>query len=63
MKRTVLYMTAVLTVVLLSTEVSLAWLVLLTLDIILIAWCHNNITLQELVRYSGYKQWYRMINS
>lgn len=63
MKRTVLYMTAVLTMVLLSTEICIAWLVLLAIDLGLIAWCHNNITLQEFIRYSGYKHWYRMINS
>lgn len=63
MKGTVLYMTAVLTMVLLSSEISITWLVLLVIDIMLISWCHSNITLHELVRYSGYKIWYKYLNS
>lgn len=63
MKALVLYITALLTVALLMSEVSLAWLALAVVDLTLISWLHNNITLYELVKYSGYKHWYKLLNN
>lgn len=61
MKAIILYITFTISAILLCAEVSLTWLFLAALDAILIAWCYNNITLRELVKYSGYKTWYKMI--
>lgn len=61
MKALVLYITAILTVVIFSTEVSLTWLFLIFLDMILITWCYNNITLKEFIKYSGYSTWYKFL--
>lgn len=61
MKALVFYFTAVLTMILLVSEINITWLVLATLDIILITYCHNNITLEEFIKYSGYKQWYKLL--
>ncbi len=63
MKALVFYFTILLSLVLLSTEITLSWLVLLGIDIILISWLHNNITLKEFIKYSGYRTWYKIINS
>lgn len=63
MKVILLYFTAILSVVLLMSEISLVWLLLLLLDIMLISWCCNNISLSELVRYSGYSTWYKFLKS
>lgn len=46
-----------------STGVSLTWLFLIFLDMILIAWCYNNITLREFIKYSGYSTWYKFLKA
>lgn len=63
MKAIILYITLTLSFILLCAEVSALWLLLAALDAILIAWCHNNITLRELVKYNGYSTWYKMLGS
>ena len=63
MKALVLYITAILTIVIFSTGVSLTWLFLIFLDMILIAWCYNNITLREFIKYSGYSTWYKFLKA
>lgn len=63
MKALVFYITAVFTMILLVSEISITWLVFAALDIILIAYCHNNITLDEFIKYSGYRQWYKLLKA
>ena len=61
MKALVFYITAILSAMLLCSEVSMVWLVLLAIDLVLLSWCHNNITLHEFIKYSGYKTWYKFL--
>lgn len=61
MKVLVLYITAILTVVIFSTGVSITWLFLIFLNMILITWYYNNITLREFIKYSGYSTWYKFL--
>lgn len=61
MKALILYITAILTIVIFSTGVSLTWLFLIFLDMILITWCYNNMTLREFIKYSGYSTWYKFL--
>lgn len=63
MKAIVFYLTVVLTVLLLSMEVCLAWIILAMVDAILIAWCHNNIGIKEASKYSGYSTWYKFLKN
>lgn len=62
MKALVFYTSMLLSALLLCLEFSIVWLVILTIDILLVSWLYNNITLQEFIKYSGYKAWYKMIN-
>lgn len=62
MKTTILYITIILTAILVSIEnISLAWLLAAVLDIALILWCRRNISIRELSRFTGYNAWYRAI--
>lgn len=61
-KRAVLYITVVNCVVVLCwAELCLAWLAMCFSAMILGAWCISNITLRELVRWSGYSVWYKSL--
>lgn len=62
MKAIIFYITATLTMVLLSTEISLTWLVLAILDTMLILWCKDNISIRELTKLTGYDIWKRTLN-
>lgn len=62
MKATLFYITAVLTMVLLMTEMSLAWLIMGAVDIILILWCKHNISLREMSKLTGYDIWYKALS-
>ena len=61
MKALVLYIIAILTTILLCTEISISWLILGLVNIVLITWCYNNITLREFIKYSGYSTWYKFL--
>lgn len=61
MKAIIFYITAILTVILLCAEVSFSWFILGLVNAILIAWCYNNITLREFIKYSGYSTWYKFL--
>ena len=61
MKAIIFYIAVTLTMVLLSTEISLTWLVLAILDTMLILWCKDNISIRELTKLTGYDIWYKMI--
>ena len=63
MKRLVFYITVLLTLIELCSEVSFYWLLLGTIDSILISWCYNNITLREFIKYSGYSTWYKFLKA
>lgn len=61
MKATVFYITAVLTMILLTTNITILWLLIGIVDITLIAWCKSNITTREFTKLTGYDIWYKMI--
>lgn len=63
MKAIIYHITAVLTVLLLCAEISLAWIILGLVDAMLIFWCYNNITLKEFIKYSGYSTWYKFLKN
>ena len=63
MKALLLYTTAIITVIILSTGLSLTWLALVMLDMVLIALCLSNISFDEFIKYSGYKHWYKLLNN
>lgn len=62
MKAIIFYIAVTLTMVLLSTEISLTWLVLAILDTMLILWCKDNISIRELTKLTGYDIWKRTLN-
>lgn len=63
MKAILFYFTAILTVVLLCMEINLVWIILAVVDISLIAWCYNNISVRALYKYSGYSFWYKFLKA
>ena len=44
-------------------EPCLAGAVLAVIDILLVAWCYNNISIREASRYSGYSIWYKFLKA
>lgn len=62
MKATIFYITAILTTVLLMTNITLDWFIMGIVDIVLVTWCRSNITLRELIKLTGYDIWYKMID-
>ena len=62
MKALVLYFTALLSALLLMTEITPLWFILALVDIALITYLRSNITLKELIRYSGYDIWYKALS-
>lgn len=61
MKATVFYITAILTMALLTTNITTIWLLLGIIDIALLVWCKSHITTRELTKLTGYDIWYKMI--
>lgn len=62
MKAIILYITIILTAILVSIEnISLVWLLSAVLDIALVLWCRRNISIRELSRFTGNNAWYKAI--
>lgn len=61
MKAILFYFTAILTVILLCMEISFAWTILAIVDIMLITLSHKYLSIRDVVKYSGYSAWYRML--
>lgn len=62
MKATVFYITAILTMALLMTDITTTWFLLGTVNIALLTWCKANLTTRELTKLTGYDIWYKMLN-
>lgn len=63
MKRILFHTTATLSTLLLMAEPNFTWCIFLLIDIALIALCANTLTFWEVIRYSGYRSWYRSVIS
>lgn len=63
MKAIVFYFTVILTTLILCMEPCLAGAVLAVIDILLVAWCYNNISIREASKYSGYSAWYKFLKA
>lgn len=63
MKALVFYITAIVTMVLPFANLSLSWFFLCIADFMLLIWCRENITFRELLKYSGYSIWYKLLKT
>lgn len=63
MKSIIFYITAVVTTLLFSMEISSAWFIFAIVDFILILWCNSNITMRKITKLTGYNILYKMLNS
>ncbi len=61
MKALAFYISCCLSFILICSEITVSWSILCLANIILIVWCRHNITFRELIRYSGYKYLYRIL--
>lgn len=61
MKAILFYLTAIIAMVVLMSEVSLVWLLLVITDIALFCMCKSVLSLRDVVKYSGYKFYYKHI--
>lgn len=61
MKAIIFYIVSILTVLLLCSEITLAWFILAIVNVVLAAWCKKHLTLREVVRYTGYDIWYKFL--
>ncbi len=61
MKAILFYLTAIIAMVVLMSEVSLVWLLLILADIVLFCMCKNILSLRDVVKYSGYGMWYKFL--
>lgn len=61
MKPIIFYITSILAMLLLCSEISFTWLLLAVVDIMLIAWCHKHLSLREFIRYTGYEAFYKYL--
>lgn len=61
MKAILFYLTAIIAMVVLMSEVSLVWILLVLTDIALFYMCKNVLSLRDVVKYSGYKFYYKHI--
>lgn len=62
MKALLFYITTLLTLVIICSEPSGLWALLVTIDIPLVLWGINNLTIKEVTKFTGYKAWYRLIH-
>lgn len=61
MKAILFYLTAIIAMVILMSEVSLVWILLVLTDIALFCMCKNVLSLRDVVKYSGYKTLYKFL--
>lgn len=61
MKALLFYSTATIAMIVLMSEVSLVWLLLVLVDAVLYCMCKKALSLRDVVRYSGYSVWYKFI--
>lgn len=61
MKAILFYLTAIIAMVVLMSEVSLVWSLLVLNDIVLFCMCKSVLSLRDVVKYSGYGMWYKFL--
>ena len=61
MKAILFYLTAIIAMIVLMSEVSLVWILLVLTDIALFCMCKNVLSMRDVVKYSGYKFYYKHI--
>lgn len=62
MKALTFYTASAILLVLLCSEPSLLWALLIAIDILLFMWCRENLTMRDVCKYTGYNLWYKIIS-
>lgn len=61
MKAFMFYLVVVLTATLLVTAPSILWVLLGTLNIMAIKWCKKHLSIKDIIKYSGYSLYYKLV--